>query len=179
MRYDEITEFLHGGDYNAEQWIDRPDILAEDIRLMKKAHVNVVTLGVFSWSMYEPKENEFHFEWLDKIMDDLYANGIYVILATPSGGKPPWMIKKYPEIMRTNADRTRLLYGDRENQCNSNLIFREKVHQIDLLLAERYSHHPALIMWHISNEMYGECHCNDCQENFRKWLKTSTALLRT
>ena len=171
MRYDEITEFLHGGDYNAEQWIDRPDILAEDIRLMKKAHVNVVTLGVFSWSMYEPKENEFHFEWLDKIMDDLYANGIYVILATPSGGKPPWMIKKYPEIMRTNADRTRLLYGDRENQCNSNLIFREKVHQIDLLLAERYSHHPALIMWHISNEMYGECHCNDCQENFRKWLK--------
>ena len=153
MRYDEITEFLHGGDYNAEQWIDRPDILAEDIRLMKKAHVNVVTLGVFSWSMY-----------------DLYANGIYVILATPSGGKPPWMIKKYPEIMRTNADRTRLLYGDRENQCNSNLIFREKVHQIDLLLAERYSHHPALIMWHISNEMYGECHCNDCQENFRKWL---------
>lgn len=111
MRYDEITEFLHGGDYNAEQWIDRPDILAEDIRLMKKAHVNVVTLGVFSWSMYEPKENEFHFEWLDKIMDDLYANGIYVILATPSGGKPPWMIKKYPEIMRTNAVRTRLLYG--------------------------------------------------------------------
>ena len=23
---------LHGGDYNPEQWLDRPDILAQDIR---------------------------------------------------------------------------------------------------------------------------------------------------
>ena len=171
MQYDKIKNLLHGGDYNAEQWLDRPDILAEDIRLMKKAGVNVVTLGVFSWSMYEPQEGEFHFEWLDKIMDDMYSNGIYVILATPSAGKPPWLIKKYPDIMRTRADRTRLLYGERENHCNSNIVFREKVYKIDSLLAERYHNHPALIMWHISNEMYGECHCEDCQNNFRKWLK--------
>lgn len=171
MQYDKIKNLLHGGDYNAEQWLDRPDILAEDIRLMKKAGVNVVTLGVFSWSMYEPQEGEFHFEWLDKIMDDMYSNGIYVILATPSAGKPPWLIKKHPDIMRTRADRTRLLYGERENHCNSNIVFREKVYKIDSLLAERYHNHPALIMWHISNEMYGECHCEDCQNNFRKWLK--------
>lgn len=171
MQYDKIKNLLHGGDYNAEQWLDRPDILAEDIRLMKKAGVNVVTLGVFSWSMYEPQEGEFHFEWLDKIMDDMYSNGIYVILATPSAGKPPWLIKKCPDIMRTRADRTRLLYGERENHCNSNIVFREKVYKIDSLLAERYHNHPALIMWHISNEMYGECHCEDCQNNFRKWLK--------
>lgn len=171
MKFEDINHLLHGGDYNAEQWLDRPDILAEDIRLMKKAGVNVVTLGVFSWSMYEPQEGEFHFEWLDKIMDDMYSNGIYVILATPSAGKPPWLIKKYPEIMRTRADRTRLLYGERENHCNSNIVFREKVHKIDNLLAERYHNHPALIMWHISNEMYGECHCEDCQNNFRKWLE--------
>lgn len=171
MQYDKIKNLLHGGDYNAEQWLGRPDILAEDIRLMKKAGVNVVTLGVFSWSMYEPQEGEFYFEWLDKIMDDMYSNGIYVILATPSAGKPPWLIKKYPDIMRTRADRTRLLYGERENHCNSNIVFREKVYKIDSLLAERYHNHPALIMWHISNEMYGECHCEDCQNNFRKWLK--------
>jgi len=171
MRYDDIKVFLHGGDYNAEQWLDRPEILAEDIRLMKKAGINVVTLGVFSWSMYEPREDEFHFEWLDKLMDDMCANGIYVILATPSAGKPPWMAKKYPEIMRVRSDRTRLLYGERENHCNSSPVFREKVRRIDSLLAERYANHPALIMWHISNEMYGECHCELCQNNFRKWLK--------
>lgn len=171
MRYDEIKGFLHGGDYNAEQWLDRPEILAEDIRLMKEAGVNAVTLGVFSWAMYEPRENEFHFEWLDNLMDSLWENGIHVILATPSGGKPPWLIKKYPHIMRTDQNRIRHLYGERENHCNSNSIYREKVLQIDRLLAERYAHHPALILWHISNEMYGTCHCEDCQQNFRKWLK--------
>ena len=45
---------LHGGDYNPEQWLDRPDILAQDIELMKKAHINTVTLVVFSWSTLEP-----------------------------------------------------------------------------------------------------------------------------
>ena len=47
----EHTQLLHGGDYNPEQWLDRPDILEQDLQLMKKAHVNVVTRGVFSWSL--------------------------------------------------------------------------------------------------------------------------------
>lgn len=78
--FPKLQGFVHGGDYNPEQWLDRPDILEEDIRMMKKAGVNCVTLGVFSWSIYEPKEGEFHFEWLKKIMDSLYENGIYTIL---------------------------------------------------------------------------------------------------
>lgn len=171
MRYDEITDLLHGGDYNVEQWLNKPEVLEEDIRLMKKAGVNVVTLGVFSWASLEIEENVYTFEWLDQVMDSMYKNGIYVILATPSGGKPPWMIRKYPKIMRTNKERKRLLYGERENQCNSNKDFRRMVKGIDEKLAKRYGNHPALIMWHISNEMYGQCHCNDCQENFRLWLK--------
>ena len=40
-------KLLHGGDYNPEQWLDRPDILEQDITMMKQARVNVVTLGVF------------------------------------------------------------------------------------------------------------------------------------
>lgn len=171
MDYFTMKGLLHGGDYNVEQWIDRPEILADDIRLMKKAGVNVVTLGVFSWACLEPQENVFTFEWLDDVMDSMHMNGIYVILATPSGGKPPWMIRRYPEIMRTNKERKRLLYGERENQCNSNTIFRNKVREIDDKLSSRYANHPALIMWHISNEMYGVCHCEACQENFRRWLR--------
>ena len=170
MEFKKYNSFLHGGDYNVEQWLDRPDVLSEDIRLMKLANVNVVTLGVFSWACLEPKEGIYTFEWLDQIMDAMHKNDIYVILATPSGGKPPWMVKKYPDIMRTGANRVRLLYGDRENQCNSNKVFRSKVKEIDELLAKRYGKHPALLMWHISNEMYGVCHCDDCQANFRDWL---------
>ena len=98
MKLWEIGKLLHGGDYNVDQWLDRPDILAEDIRLMKLAGVNVVSLCIFSWSSLEPEEGVYTFEWLDEVMDSMYKNGIYVILATPSAGKPPWLIKKYPDI---------------------------------------------------------------------------------
>jgi beta-galactosidase len=171
MRLDEIKNLLHGGDYNPDQWLDRPDILAEDIRLMKKAKVNVVTLGVFSWSNLEPEEGKFTFEWLDQIMDSMYENGIYVVLSTPSGARAPWLAKKYPEVMRTDAGGVHLIYGGRENHCNSSEVYKDKVRIIDEKLAERYAHHPALIMWHISNEIYGNCFCEKCQNNFRKWLE--------
>ena len=79
---------LHGADYYPEQWLDRPEILEEDIRLMKKAHINVVTLGVFAWSALEPEEGKYDFSWLDERVDRLWENGISVIMATPSGARP-------------------------------------------------------------------------------------------
>lgn len=61
-----FDRLIYGGDYNPEQWLDRPDILKQDLILMQKAHINTVTLGVFSWSMLEPQEGIFHLEWLKK-----------------------------------------------------------------------------------------------------------------
>ena len=104
MQFDKL---LHGGDYNPEQWLDRPDILAKDVELMKKAHVNVVTLGVFSWSTIEPQEGEFHLDWLADIIHNLYAHGISTILATPSAARPAWLAQKYPEVRRVRGDRVR------------------------------------------------------------------------
>lgn len=162
---------LHGGDYNPEQWLDCPDILEKDIEYMKKAGVNTVTLGVFSWSVYEPREGEYHFEWLDKIMDRLYENGIYVILATPSGARPVWMDLKYPEVMRVNEMGVRNTHGLRHNHCMSSPVYRQKVAQMDELLARRYGSHPAVILWHVSNELGGVCYCPECVNRFRSWLK--------
>ena len=54
--YDKVEGLLHGGDYNPEQWLDHPEILKEDIQFMKQAGINCVTLGVFSWSTYEPED---------------------------------------------------------------------------------------------------------------------------
>ena len=79
---------LHGGDYNPEQWIEYPEILEEDLKLMNKANVNCVTLGVFSWAELEPKEDVYTFEWLEEIIDKLRERKIQVVLATPSGGMP-------------------------------------------------------------------------------------------
>ena len=164
-------KLLHGGDYNPEQWLDRPDILAQDIELMKKARVNTVTLGVFSWSVLEPEEGVFKLDWLADIIHNLYANGIRTILATPSAARPAWLAHKYPEVRRVRADRVRELYNRRQNYCYTSTIYREKVRTIDQKLAQRFGNDPAVILWHISNEMGGDCHCALCQAEFRRWLQ--------
>ena len=164
-------KLLHGGDYNPEQWLDRPDILAQDIELMKKARVNTVTLGVFSWSVLEPEEGVFNLDWLADIIHNLYANGIRTILATPSAARPAWLAHKYPEVRRVRADRVRELYNRRQNYCYTSSIYREKVRIIDQKLARRFGDDPAVILWHISNEMGGDCHCELCQAEFRRWLQ--------
>ncbi len=168
--FPQVGGFLHGGDYNPEQWLDRPDILEEDVRLMKKADVNSATLGVFSWSVLEPAEGEFHFEWLEAIIDRLYQNGIYTVLSTPSGARPAWLDAAYPEAMRVDRTGMRAHHGGRHNHCMSSPIYREKVARIDRKLAERFGSHPGVIMYHISNEFSGECFCPHCVKKFRGYL---------
>lgn len=169
--YENEKRLLHGGDYNPDQWLDYPEILEDDLKLMKLANVNTVTLGIFAWSTLEPSEGNYNFEWLDKIIDDIYKQGNRVILATPSGARPAWMSHKYPEVLRTNEKREKMLHGGRHNHCFSSTVYREKAQSLNYKLAKRYGNHPSLIMWHISNEYSGDCHCNLCQENFRNWLK--------
>ena len=161
----------YGGDYNPEQWADRPDILEEDLVLMKKAHINTVTLGVFSWAKLEPEEGVYHFDWLEEIIGRLYAEGISTVLATPSGARPRWLAEKYPEVLRMNDSRQRNLFGMRHNHCYTSPVYRKKVREIDMRLAERFDSNPAVILWHVSNEYVGECHCPLCQQAFRGWLK--------
>lgn len=168
---------LHGADYNPDQWLDRPDILKKDIELMREASINTATIGMFSWDKIEPEEGVFEFEWLDSIMNILHANGIKVILATPSAARPAWMSEKYPEVLRTNDRGEKMKHGGRHNHCFSSPLYREKVAIINRKIAERYKNHPALLMWHISNEYGGECHCPYCQENFRRWLKNKYGTL--
>ena len=166
-----FPHMLHGGDYNPEQWLDQPEVLEEDIRLFRKAHINCVSLGIFSWAKLEPEEGVYDFGWLDEIIDRLYANGIYTVLATPSGARPQWLAQKYPEVLRVRPDGLRNFYGHRQNHCYPSPLYREKVTQIDTRLAEHYANHPAVLLWHISNEFGGECHCELCQAAFREWVQ--------
>ena len=138
--------------------------------MMKKAGVNCVTLGVFSWSVYEPAEGEFHFGWLEKIMDHLYENGIFTILATPSGARPAWLDETYPEAMRVSRQGMRNHHGVRHNHCMSSPEYRKKTADMDRRLAERFGSHPGLLMYHISNELGGECFCPLCTARFQSYL---------
>ncbi len=166
-----FPKFVHGGDYNPDQWLDHPEILEEDIKLMKEAHCNCMSIGIFAWATLEPEEGVYRFEWLDSVIDNLYNNGIYTVLATPSGARPHWMAKKYPEVLRVGPNRVRNLFGKRHNHCYTSPIYREKVWQINTKLAQRYSNHPGVILWHLSNEYSGDCHCELCQKAFREYLK--------
>jgi beta-galactosidase len=162
---------LHGADYNYEQWLEYPDVLDRDFELMKEAHCNAMSIGVFSWAMLEPAEGEYEFAWLDRLMDRLAENGIGAILATPSAAMPAWMAHKYPEI-RLVRENGRQPHRMRQNFCPTSPLYREKVRQIDTILASRYAGHPALLLWHVSNE-YGNngCRCELCLAAFRKWLQ--------
>lgn len=169
-------EFIHGGDYNPDQWLDRPDILEEDLRLMKRAKVNCVSLGIFSWSRLEPQEGKYDLDWMEEIIRRLYENGIYTILATPTGAMPQWLTNRYEEVLQVSESGVRNYPGKRHNYCPSSPVMREKTKQIDTLLAKKFGAYSGVIGWHISNEIGGNggdgsCHCALCQNAFRTWLK--------
>jgi beta-galactosidase len=163
--------FLHGGDYNPDQWLDRSDVLADDMRLMKLAGCNAMSVGIFSWVAVDPEEGRFTFDWLDRVMDNLAANDAYAVLASPSGSKPAWMSARYPEIRRVTSDGCRDPHRSRHNHCMTSPIYREKCRIVNTKLAERYAKHPSLLVWHLSNEYNGECFCDLCLDAFRVWLK--------
>lgn len=141
------------------------------MRLMKKTGCNFMSVGIFSWAVIEKEENSFDFSFLDRIMDTLHQNGIGAVLATPSAAMPNWLYKKYPEVLRTDEHYVRKTQAMRADNCKTSVIFREKVHKINEMLAKRYKNHPALKMWHVSNEYHDICYCEYCRKAFRDWLR--------
>lgn len=162
---------LHGGDYNPDQWLHAPQVIDEDFRLMPIAGCNTFTLGVFAWCSLEPEEGRYEFAWLDAMMDRMANAGHGVILATPSGAWPGWLAHRYPEVRRVRRDGVRDPHDSRHNHCWTSPVYREKTLAMNKRLAERYGKHPALRMWHVSNEFSGECLCPGCIDAFRGWLQ--------
>lgn len=166
------TKMLYGADYNPEQW--PTSVWAEDMRLMKLAHVNMASINIFSWAVLEPRPGEYHFETLDRIMDMLAEHGIAADLATATASPPPWMSRLYPAMLPVTADGQRMSHGSRQHYCPNSLDYRRAGAALVQRLAERYRTHPALVMWHVNNE-YGchiaSCYCDRCAEAFREWLQ--------
>lgn len=158
-----------GGDYNPEQWPE--EIWEEDMRMFQLAHIDTVTLNVFSWAKLQPDENTYEFEQLDKIMNMARDNGLKVVLATATAAHPAWMARKYPEILRTEFNGMKRKFGGRHNSCPNSLVYHKYSVRLAQKLAERYKDYDNLIAWHISNEYGGECYCENCEKAFRVWLK--------
>lgn len=169
MILNKLNKIFYGADYNPDQWDE--DTWKEDIRQMKIHGVNVVTLPVFSWAKLQPSEEEFDFSWLDKIIDMLYENGIYINMATPTAAQPAWMSRKYKEILPTDIYGRKRKHGGRTNFCPNSLNYRRLSRKIADKMAEHYKDHPALVLWHINNEYGTYCYCDTCAKAFRIWLK--------
>lgn len=167
-----FPNMIFGGDYNPDQWT--PETWQEDARLMQEAGVNLVSLGIFSWTRLEPKPGVFDFAWLDQIMDLLYSHGVSVNLATPSASPPAWMVRLHPDMLPLTAEGVKLWHGSRKHYCAHNSHYRQYATRIATQLAERYKDHPALVMWHVDNEYgghVGECFCDTSAAAFRAWLQ--------
>lgn len=174
--HDARTSLSYGGDYNPEQWPE--ELWTEDVRLMQEAGVTLVTVGVFSWSLLEPRSGHYDFGWLDRVLDLLHRNGIAVDLATATASPPVWLTDAHPEMLPIDRDGRRLWPGARQHYCPSSPVYREHAAALAGAIAERYATHPAVVMWHINNE-YGchtsECFCDRSASSFRDWLEAKYA----
>ncbi|TDQ50778.1 beta-galactosidase [Actinorugispora endophytica] len=158
-----------GGDYNPEQWPEA--VWHEDMELMRRAGVTLATVGVFSWSLLEPREGEYDFAWLDRVLDLLHANGVGAALATPTASPPPWFTLAHPGAMPVSADGVRLTHGSRDTYDVCAPAYRAASVRIARALAERYARHPALRLWHVHNEYGTHSHGEHAADAFRVWLR--------
>lgn len=161
-----------GCDYNPEQW--PREVWTEDVRLMQEAGITIVAINVFGWGLIQPRVDEFDFSALDAVIDLLHASGIGVNLGTGTSSPPPWLTRRYPEILPTAIDGTRRWPGGRQAWCPSSPVFREHALALVKEMALRYGDHPAVRLWHVSNELgchNALCYCDVSGEAFQDWLQ--------
>ncbi len=162
----------YGADYNPEQWPEQT--WAEDVELMRRAGVNLVSVGIFSWALLQPTPERYVFDWLDRAIDLLHDGGISVDLATATASPPPWLAHRHPETLPRRADGRVLWPGGRQAYCPSSPVFRDHSLALVEAVARRYARHPAVVLWHVSNELgchNVHCYCDVSAEAFRGWLR--------
>jgi beta-galactosidase len=149
--------------------------LAKDVELMKRAGFSVVRVGESTWTSWEPREGEFQFAWMDRVVDAMHAAGIKVVMGTPTYSIPPWLYAKHPEIMVIPLGQVRQawqFYGPRQNMDITHPIYRQYCERVIRRIAERYAKHPGVIGWQIDNETGSyDTAGPSVQAGFREWLK--------
>jgi len=163
---DKMETVLYGVAYYPEYMpYERLD---KDVELMQKARITVVRVGESTWSSWEPRDGDFQFAWMQRVLDRLHAAGIKVILGTPTYSIPTWLYKEHPEILVAHngtapplADpysptyppqETPGYYGTRQNYDFLNPYFRQHAERVVREIVTHFRDHPAVIGYQIDNE---------------------------
>ena len=162
----------YGGDYNPDQWPE--EVWDDDVRLMKKAGVNLVSVGIFSWAKIETSEGVYDFDWLDRIINKLGEAGIAVDLASATASPPMWLTQAHPEVLWKDYRGDVCQPGARQHWRPTSPVFREYALKLCRAMAEHYKGNPYVVAWHVSNE-YG-CHnrfdySEDAEHAFQQWCE--------
>lgn len=159
--------------YYPEHW--PPERWPIDAHLMREAGLSIVRIGEFAWQKMEPTEDNYDWNWLDKAIATLAAEGLQVVLCTPTATPPAWLIKAYPDILPVDSQGRRRNFGSRRHYCANNINYHRYTTRIVTELAQRYGQHPAVIGWQTDNEFglheTGRCYCQNCTAQFRSWLQ--------
>src|SRR2546430_16268391 len=136
-----LPHLAYGGDYNPEQWPE--EVWHEDVRLMREAGVNLVTLGVFAWSWLEPEPGRYEFGWLDTVLSLLHDRGVSVDMATATASPPPWLAPRHPETLPVLARGTPPWPGGPPPYSPSTPAYRAAARPLVRAHADRFGPPPA------------------------------------
>jgi beta-galactosidase len=163
---DKMERVLYGVAYYPEYMPD--DRLDQDVEMMQKAGITVVRVGESTWSSWEPRDGDFQFAWMQRVLDRLHQAGIKAILGTPTYSIPTWLYKDHPEILLTRNGTAAPLsdpydptyppsltpgyYGPRQNYDFLNPHFRQHAERVIREIVSHFKDHPAVIGYQIDNE---------------------------
>ena len=164
--------FALGSYYYPEQWDSSQ--WERDLKKMSEMGIKFTHFAEFAWSMMEPEEGEYHFEWLDRAVSLAEKYGLKVIMCTPTPTPPVWLSKKYPDILIQRDNGVTIQHGRRQHASWSSDRYRHYVENIVSRLAIHYGNNPTVIGWQIDNEPghYGVVdYSENAQAKFRIWLQ--------
>lgn len=143
----------------------------EDMRLMKAAGMNVIRIAESTWSTWEPRDGEFDFTSLHRMLQGAQKYGIQVIVGTPTYAIPPWMAAKYPDILAdTHAGPCK--YGHRQNMDITHPGYRFHCERIIRQLMVQVMPYDNVIGFQLDNETKHYDTCGPrAQAMFRQWLQ--------
>ncbi len=160
-----------GAYYYPEHWDEGH--WERDIKKIAELGFEFTHFAEFAWGKLEPEEGKYNFEWLDKCVSLAAANGLKIIMCTPTPTPPAWLTHKHPEILIVNEDGTKWQHGTRLHANQNHPLYRKYIEKMVKTMAKRYGNDERIWGWQIDNEPhFGNLYdySDYALDGFRQWL---------